>query len=176
MPTFHETWFFEDCQEALRELMIDVDARGVEGRVIEIGSWEGRSTLALANATTRPVHCVDHWLGSPSDVSAGIAATRDVYAVWRANVDEATAGNVVEHRMDWRDYYESDASPIAFLFLDADHSFEEVDAQLDAFVPLMTPGGIVCGDDADFPGVHRAVMERFGSQQVRARVWWRVAP
>lgn len=174
MPTFHETWFFEPSQDALHQLIYDVDRRGIEGRVIEIGSWEGRSTLVLANATTRPVHCVDHWLGSPSDVSAEIAAERDVYATWRANVDEGTTGNVVEHRMDWRDFRAADDSPIAFLFLDADHSYEEVVAQLDAFVPLMAPGGIICGDDADFPGVHQAVTERFGSQQVIARVWWQV--
>lgn len=176
MPIFHETWFFEDCQEALRELMHDVDARGIEGRVIEIGSWEGRSTLALANATTRPVHCVDHWLGSPSDVSFGIAATRDVYAVWRANVDEATAGNVVEHRMEWREFRASDDSQVALLFIDSDHAYTEVRATLDAFVPLMASGGIICGDDADFPGVHQALTERFDTHEVRARVWFKEMP
>ena len=31
-------------------------------------------------------------------------------------------GNVVEHRMGWREYVQTDVSPVALLFIDAEHS------------------------------------------------------
>lgn len=174
MPTFTENWFRGGSRKVLARLVQQV--ADVPGRIVEVGSWEGRSTIAIANAAPdRQVHAVDTWRGSTSDVSAAIAKERDVHATWRANIDEATEGNVVECWMDWRAYATSTrGEPIALLFIDAEHTYDEVSAQIDAFLPLIQPGGIICGDDWLIPDVMRAAVERLPNVQTEHAVWWSV--
>lgn len=51
-----------------------------------------------------------------------------------------------------------------FIYLDANHSYESVKAELEAWYDLVKPGGLISGDDyghAQFPGVKKAVDEFF---------------
>ncbi|MEI6231355.1 MAG: hypothetical protein WCP81_11530, partial [Actinomycetes bacterium] len=45
---FTEEWFNEFSQHVLADLVRGV--RDVPGLLVEIGSWQGRSTVAMANA------------------------------------------------------------------------------------------------------------------------------
>ena len=168
--TFTENWFDVPSQVHLANL-----ARlAPEGQIIEIGSWEGRSTCALANAVhPRIVHAVDTWAGSPGEISADLAAQRDVYATWQANVAELTQGNVVAHRMGWREYLPTVTEPVAFAFIDAEHTYREVHDNITALLPLMVSGGIICGDDVHHPPIQQALTELFGAANVnvKATVW-----
>lgn len=169
--TFTEEWFGERSQEVLARLVKVVE--DVPGIIIEIGAWEGRSTIALANAAyPRQVHTCDTWAGSPGEISAELAAERDVHATWRANVDELTAGNVVEHRSDWREYLLTVDTDVALAFIDAEHTYVEVRDNIRALLQKMSPGGIICGDDQHHPPVRRALVECFGDDvYVDATVW-----
>jgi hypothetical protein len=167
--TFHEDWFSDASCAALANLVRSVEH--IPGRIIEVGSWEGRSTIARAHATDRPIHAVDTWEGSPGEISADLAAGRDVYRTWLTNVSQATDGNVVEHRMGWREYRELDDSPVALLFIDAEHTYREVADNIDAYMALMSPGGIICGDDVHHPPIVQAVLERFPHATREASLW-----
>ena len=169
-PVFTENWFTDASCATLAGLVEMVEH--VPGRVVELGSWEGRSTLAIAGATDRPIHAVDHWQGAASDTyqRGQVADGRDVYARWLANVAEHT--HVTGWRMDWRAYCARFDSPVALVFIDADHTYDEVTAQIDAFRPLMSPGGIICGDDYPMRPVTRAVRRRLSGFHVEGRVWW----
>lgn len=169
MTMFTEDWFCDASCSALAQLVREV--ADVPGRLVEVGSWEGRSTIAMANATTRRIDAVDTWAGSPGEISAALAGERDVYATWRSNIDEATKGNVVGHRMGWREYAALDDSPVALLFIDAEHTFREVFDTIEAFLPMMAPGGTICGDDAHHPPIRDAVRVRFPRFEQRATVW-----
>lgn len=60
MSEFREEWFGVASQQALVKLARRT--AHLEGRVVEIGSWEGRSTVALANAVwPTTVDAVDTW-------------------------------------------------------------------------------------------------------------------
>jgi predicted O-methyltransferase YrrM len=166
---FTENWFGVAAQVTLGSLVKSVDH--VPGRIVEIGAWEGRSTIAMANATTRIVHSVDTWKGSPSDVSHELADERDVFQRYMANIKAATKGNVVPHRMDWRDYRDTDDSTVALLFIDAEHTYDEVYDNIQAFLPIMAPGGIMCGDDATHPPVWSAVTNSFPEAAYAGVVW-----
>jgi predicted O-methyltransferase YrrM len=51
------------------------------------------------------------------------------------------------------------SEPIDFLYIDADHGYDGVMADLIAWVPHVRPGGVIVGDDYDnaiYPGVKRA--------------------
>jgi len=169
--TFTEDWFDEKAQVTLAELARSV--ADVPGIILEIGAWEGRSTVALANAVApRVVHTVDTWAGSPSDSSGRLAAERDVLATWKANVAALTAGHIVAHRMDWRDYVATIAEPVALCFIDAEHTYREVFDNIVAVLPLLSPGGILCGDDIEAPAVHSAVCDAIGGFASSGVMWW----
>jgi predicted O-methyltransferase YrrM len=164
-PMFHEEWFGGSSQEAVAGLVARI--RHVPGRIIEIGAWEGRSTCAIANAAhPRMVDTCDTWDGSHHEISEQLAKSRDVYAQWVANVAEYTAGNVTAHRMDWREYIPTVTDPVAFVFIDAGHSYREVYDNLVAVVPLLVPGAIVCGDDMHHGPIQDAVFDMFGTDDV----------
>lgn len=167
--TFTEEWFSEAACECLATLARHTD--GVPGLVVEIGSWEGRSTLALADAVAPAiVHAVDTWNGSPGEISAELAAQRDVFATFLANTE---GRNVEPHRMDWRWYVEQTTAPFRFVFVDAEHSYEEVRDTIRAVLPRMSPGGILCGDDNHYPPVKKAVIECLGPHTpVVASLWY----
>jgi len=167
---FHEDWFCEQSQQRLAELAHKV--ADVDGMIIEIGSWEGRSTVALANAIhPRVVHAVDTWHGSPGEISADLAAGRDVFKQFLANIDEWTDGNVIAHRMGWRDFMGFVRGPVAFLFIDAEHTYREVRDTIAAFRPHMAPGAIMCGDDAHHGPVRQAATEAFDGVLHVATLW-----
>lgn len=170
MP-FTEEWFpARSCVSLKRLLGL---TQGLEGRVVEVGCWEGRSTLHLAHgAFPDVVHAVDTWQGSKGEISAELAQERDVYATFLANMAEFTRGNVVAHRMDWRDYFQ-DRSPVRFIHIDGEHSYEAVRANIETVKPLIVPGGVICGDDAHHIPILEALCDTLGpSVDFEATLWW----
>lgn len=165
--TFHEDWFSVHSCRALAALFELV--RHLEGDVVEIGCWEGRSTIALA-AACKPamVHAVDTWNGSPGEISASLAGERDVYATFLENTEGL---NITPHRMGWRAYLPT-SGPIRFLHIDAQHTYPEVRDNIAAALPLMVPGSVMCGDDQHHPPVRQAVLEAFPTALVNASLWW----
>lgn len=190
--TFHESWYSDSQCSKLAELA----QIAPQGAIVEIGCWEGKSTIALANAVyPRIVHAVDHWEGNKEEgadhPSVIIARERDVYATFCENVSTQTKGNVVAHRMSWQTfvsaYTETNLLPeyIAFLHVDASHDYQSVIQTLRAWYPFTVKGAIFCGDDfltadasrADLNGgVERAVRE-FAAEigvtvQSDHNLWW----
>jgi predicted O-methyltransferase YrrM len=171
--TFGEEWFCQQSQDLLAELGRSV--KDVDGLIIEIGSWAGRSTCALANAVyPRVVHAVDTWAGSPGEISSELAAQRDVFAQWRANVAEFTKGNVIAHRMGWREYLPKIGQPVALVFIDAEHTEVEVRENIAAVLPLVAPSGVICGDDVHHAPVRAGVVANLKVREVNvgATLWW----
>jgi predicted O-methyltransferase YrrM len=140
--------------------------------IVELGVWEGRSTAALASGTPGKVYAIDHWLGSPEE---HLTFHRQVTTpLGRASVMEKARRNLQR----WTDagiveLVEADASAaverftnmhIDMLFIDAGHDYGSVCANFDAYSPLMAIGGLVSGHDRDWPGVNKAIHERFGKR------------
>lgn len=190
-PHFAEGWqpeFHEDWYNGGQALYVGDLARGApEGAIVEIGCWEGRSTIVLAQMVApRTVHCVDHWRGNPEegdDHPATIAARkRDVYETFLHNIDNLTADNVAPYRLDWRNWIELwphrsvdlDISPaIAFLHLDASHDRASVRDCLAAVRPFLVDGAILCGDDAYNEGVIAGVRDVFPDAEVIGKRLWK---
>lgn len=151
---FCENWYSE-VQLAVLAKTYRLAAH-VPGAVVEIGCWEGRSTVALANACMpRLVHAIDHWRGVEIDGSAEIAGRRDIHASFLANVNALTTGNVRVHRDDWRAVLATWEQRIAFCHIDAEHDYDSVRLLLETLLPHLAPGAVLCGDDMDTAGMSR---------------------
>jgi hypothetical protein len=154
----------------------------LDGAAIEIGTWQGRSAIPIANAIRpRVLHVVDHWLGDgPEAVAAGQAikpelVARDNYGIFLDNVAEGTGGNVKVHKMDWREFAAQWTEPIRFLHLDATHTTQEVADNIGALMLRAVPGAIFAGDDWDWPAVEAGVRRMFSDDQINTqfnKLWW----
>lgn len=151
------------------ELLYDA-VRGLEGpgAIAEVGSWKGKSTVALALALERaghtgPLYAIDHHQGSEEHKEI-IAAEGSTWPKFLATIEASRVGDLV-HPLRMRSlagarWLSEHGVRLRFLFLDGAHDEESVRADLEAFVPLMLPGAYLALDDAKpdgpHPGVHRA--------------------
>ena len=161
MPTFQENWFDDDAINALREYADHT--RNLPGTVMEVGCWEGKSTVALANAVNPCiVHAVDHWLGCTGDEKhitdqELYVHKRDIYGNFLRNIAEGTAGNVKVHKQDWREVFATWDEPIKILHIDASHTMEEVRDNILAALPFLVHDGVICGHDYGHPPVYAGI-------------------
>ena len=126
---------------------------------VELGTWLGASAIPVALSIRRwrgVLTCVDTW----SDNIYQAAQTSPWLLVSCAR-NLVTAGvtnarlmptTTLEAARTWTE-------PIDYLYVDADHSYASVLADLRAWVPHVRPGGVITGDDygnRSFPGVQAA--------------------
>jgi predicted O-methyltransferase YrrM len=133
--------------------------------VVEIGSWKGRSTIALASgAAARPgggvVYAIDPHRGG---VPHRITGEPDSYEAFLANLERAGVRDAVEPiRSTSREARPSVADDsVDVLFVDGSHRYEDVLDDLDTWRPALRVGAHVAMHDAvQYPGVAAALRER----------------
>jgi MMP 1-O-methyltransferase len=138
-----------------------------EGRIVEIGSFMGRSTVWLAcgarHAGRSRVLSIDPHAGHERPA---VRPDLDSYETFLANVRNAGVADLVETIRDrsqnvacrWNE-------PIRLLWIDGSHVYEDVLADLEGFARHVIPGGHVALHDTrghGFPGVRKAMLEYFG--------------
>ena len=151
--------------------------------IIEVGCWKGRSTLALAENTPGHVWAVDTWQGTPGDAHLEevqrLGGPDGLYRVFCENLRHCfERGTVSMFRMDSVEAAKQfTPAAVDLVFIDAGHVYADVKRDLEAYRPLVKPGGILCGHDYACPshaGVQQAVDEMFPTVVNRAglSIWW----
>ena len=141
--------------------------------VIEVGSWHGKSTRALADNLPPKgrVFAVDHWNGSATEpFNHGTARLRDGDDAFlefsKNNFDLLESGKIVPMRMTSKNaaaMLKDRGVKADMIFIDGGHEYEEVKADIEAYLPLLALEGILCGHDyGPWPGVPKAVDELLG--------------
>lgn len=149
--------------------------------IIEVGSWRGRSTKALALATSGCVYAVDHWLDSVNlQYIPGANQTSEI--IWKAFqtnlAPEIAQGKVIPIRCNSKtatSQLEALKVPKAdLIFIDADHSYEAVKKDVETYLPMLASGGVISGHDysTNFPDVVRAINERFPRIKQYDTIWY----
>jgi len=140
--------------------------------IVEIGSFLGRSTRALADNTSGVVYAVDDWHGP-----------RDKHIEMRGSIFEEFLFNMqgLEGRLHVvkADHGSIDLRDIPtipdMVFIDGDHSYESVSRDIDFWLKYSTPDALICGHDyaLAFDEVMQAVNERFPNVEVayRTSIW-----
>lgn len=152
MPVFHEDWYSDNQVIILAEYYERV--RNLEGMVVEIGCWEGKSTIGLCNAIYPEIlHAVDHWEGmadqDPNHSTIEILKQRNVFKTFTDNIAECTKINILVHKMSWQTYFKTLKSTdrIKFCHLDGTHDYKSVHDNIVEILKYIVPNGIICGDD-----------------------------
>lgn len=137
--------------------------------VAEIGSWKGRSTKVLLDNCKGQVTVVDHWQGS--DTIRGIASETDIHAEFIKNV-----GHYPNLKIMKMPSLEAAASlngdKFDMVFIDASHDYGNVKSDIEAWLPRTNK--LICGHDYSdgWPGVKRAVSEKFPNFNLTGSIWW----
>lgn len=139
--------------------------------IVEIGSYLGRSTRALADNTPGFVLAIDDWQG-PRDVNV---PREQIFERFQKNVGDMN-GKVRKQRMDYSQLPELklDFTP-DMIFVDGDHEYESVKRDLQWAVANIAPGGLLCGHDLERPEVRRAIIETLPDYQLLSGIgllWW----
>lgn len=183
---FHEDWYSEG--QLLRVCDALQSVRSLPGSVFDIGCWEGRSTIALAQ-TCYPAEllALDSWTGypdeSPDHPTVRLTRERDVFSQFLANVHLLAPDNVRVERRNAHDFLRDWHGPIRFAHLDASHTYQAVRQLIETLQPWMVADGVLCGDDFETAdqsrqdlqgGVERAVRESLPAFQQIHNLWlWR---
>lgn len=140
--------------------------------IVEVGAYKGKSACFLARGSKAgarvPVHSVDFWEASGQEFQRhfeGYArfAEEEVFETYERQLSEARVKSMVEvHKGASADVAATWGLPIGLLFVDADHHYDAVTADIAAWLPHLAEGGAVAFHDywnGRFPGVAQAVHE-----------------
>ena len=177
------------CSKEQLELYRQVSKQAYPGsKFVEVGAWRGKSTAAmcvnLANRLNEKdgrvdFYSVDTWLGGPEHQNDLLIISGSLYDDFLVNISPVR-GYVQPLRMtslEAAKLFEDES--LDFIFLDADHRYEHIRADIIAWLPKLKPGGMICGDDygnPDWPGVEQAVDELLDDIAIANRVWTYLMP
>lgn len=131
---------------------------------VELGSWLGASAVAVARSIRRwggVLYCVDTWTGEVNQpAGTPIGAPIMLSSCARHLVEAGVSPNVRLIPATTVAAADAWAGPaIDLLYVDADHAYASVLADLHAWVPHVRSGGVILGDDYAspiYPGVQQA--------------------
>ena len=141
--------------------------------IVELGSYLGRSTRAMADNTNGIVYAIDDWLGvRDKEVANPERFNRDsLFDEFKANMNGLLESKKVS---PIRGNHKAVCVPGIvpdMVFVDGSHQYEDVMANLTMWLPK----GLICGHDYDWPEVKKAVDEVLGEVKVveGTSIWYK---
>jgi MMP 1-O-methyltransferase len=146
-------WLSTTEGKALYKAARKCTGRGV---IVEIGSWQGKSTIWLAHGSRAgrnvKVHAVDPHTGSTEHHEAyGEVWT---YEQFCRNINKAGVEDVIEPHVAFSEEFAKGFNePVELVFVDGLHEWEGVKGDFDAWFPKVVEGGVMmfhdttCWDD-----------------------------
>ena len=137
-------WF--DFMELYKEQVERVGS----GHFVEAGGYKGKSACFMGVEI----------------VNSGKSILFDVVDLWKENYEEFLENinevpGIIDHirgeSIRVAELYENES--LDFVFIDGNHIYEAVKADINAWFPKIKKGGVLAGHDYQFPGVRRAVDE-----------------
>lgn len=152
----------------LQALVLSLPADPV---VVELGSWKGRSAVAICEALESSgggrLYAVDAFSGHHGEFAA---LDPELLGVFRANTAgfdqlEVVVGDSAQAASGFQD------GSVDLVFVDADHSYAGVVRDLRAWRPKLKRGGTMAGHDWGWVGVRVAVRETYGRVGRFETIW-----
>ncbi len=143
--------------------------------ILEVGSYCGRSTRAMADNSEGIIHAIDPWDGKTQIYKNMLHRNGDNinYTIFYHNLlKHINIGKVKVERMNFTDF-RTTSNP-DMIFIDAIHEYDAVKQDV-AHAMSMMKSGLLCGHDYHpvWPGVIQAVDELFGNKiHTCGTIWW----
>ena len=171
---FDEKWFtYEDIYKRI------IDSIPEGGRIVEVGAWKGASTSYLAVEAQHKkmrIDVVDTWAGSEEHKNMDEAIKNSLFEKFIDNlrplislINPIRIDSVSASKM-------YDDNSLDAVFIDADHKYESVKADIIAWMPKVKKNGILAGHDycnTHF-GVKMAVNELVPSFEIIRDCWYSI--
>lgn len=135
--------------------------------IVNIGVWKGASVALMADVI-KPgarIWAVDHFRGSPDERETnhkeGVRDPKNILAQFVGYMTKLNMwGKVMPLTLDSvaASYY-FDPGEVDLIYVDGGHDYESCVQDISNWLPKLAPGGIMLGDDLDWPGVRKAVDE-----------------
>lgn len=133
--------------------------------IVEIGSWKGKSTVWLAKGSQSGkranVYAVDPHVGSPEHHAASGQVW--TFPIFQSTIESAGCTDVVTPLViGSQEAAANFHEPVGVLFVDGNHDYEMVKADLECWFPKVVDGGIIAFHDTNvavYPGVERLMRE-----------------
>jgi len=142
--------------------------------IVEIGTFYGTSAVVLAENTSGEVYCVDDWTGGTDYTAISLMAANN--DTWENTYDQCIKNTanlrnvhiIRKSSLDAANLF-SGIKQFDMVFIDASHDYESVKKDIEAWRPLLSAGGLLCGHDFNeaLPGVEQAVKECLGPSGYR---------
>lgn len=155
------------------ELIADVVKKAKDGdKFVEIGIWKGGSAAFMGVEIINSGKKISYDAIDCFEITKEFGKlTKDVYEEAKNNLKPLTDLGVVNliksHSLDIVVTYEDES--LSLCFIDGSHEYEDVKADLIAWLPKVKKGGILAGDDyinGNHPGVKKAVNEILGEKNI----------
>lgn len=154
-------------------------------RILEIGSWKGRSTKALAYYTKGTVTVIDNWKG-PSDLENYTGAFADLIEHGSSHIFNQFMNNMKDEihyieilKMDSSEAYKHLTGKFDMIFIDGDHNYIPFKQDLINYRNFLEEGGLLCGHDYSYEGVKKALSEEYEDGKICVlhngnvlSLWW----
>ena len=121
-------------------------------KILEIGSFEGLSTLVLASLMPDSrIHCVDNWEGSAEHFS-GVPSLESDFEVVERNFHQNTAPiseRLTVHKKSSSLFFAEEQPRLEFdfVYVDGSHSADDVLVDSISAFQALKPGGVIIFDD-----------------------------
>jgi hypothetical protein len=146
-------------------------------RLVEVGSFQGRSSIAIASVLPpgSQLYCVDHFRGSAEHQSMNIGLG-DMLGAFGSNLVRFGVHDrvrtMVMPSLEAAEFFVAES--VSLIFVDASHDAASVSADLAAWYPKLKPCGYLFCDDycPHWPGVVQAIDNcGFVGQLVAPELW-----
>jgi len=147
--------------------------------IIEVGTWKGQSAINMGkyckdNKLSTQIYCVDTWLGA-LEFWGDLKDTPErnlllkngypqIYYQFLSNVVHNEVQDYITPlpmtSLIGAKYFESQKMKAELIYIDASHDYVDVIRDIKAYYDLLTPNGIIFGDDYEaWQDVKKAVNE-----------------
>lgn len=176
-----------DSSSHLMEILCDVHPK----HVVEVGVWMGLTTKYFCDQpSVVDVTCVDHWdaqLIDPNSIDMTKQPRNRVNTMYEQFLANCYGYDIWKKvypvrltSLEGAKYCSALGLQFDLVWVDADHSTKSTCEDIEAWMPLVAPGGIMCGDDWYFfsepYSVRTAVVDsaaKFGlTGHFKGNIWW----
>jgi cephalosporin hydroxylase len=175
-PQFGENWF---TYPNLYSRFVNELEDG--SKIVEVGCWKGKSVAYLAveiinSGKNITIDAVDTWKGSPNETICQedpFVKEDKLYELFLENISPFSeiVNPIRMESTEAASLYEDGSLDV--VFIDAGHTYEEVKADIIAWLPKVKKGGYISGHDYSFgwESVAKAVDEFFTEKEITEYCW-----